>query len=69
MTPEQAMQEAIRIAGGAAALSREIGISSQAISQWNVVPAARVMAVVKAAGGKVSVNQLRPDIFGERPAA
>ena len=69
MPPEQAMQEAIRIAGGAAALSREIGISSQAISQWNVVPAARVMAVVKAAGGKVSVNQLRPDIFGERPAA
>ena len=69
MTPEQAMQEAISIAGGAAALSREIGISSQAISQWNVVPAARVMAVVKAAGGKVSVNQLRPDIFGERPAA
>ncbi|MBY6209062.1 MULTISPECIES: transcriptional regulator [Halomonas] len=63
------MQEAIRFAGGAAALSREIGISSQAISQWNVVPAARVMAVVKAAGGKISVNQLRPDIFGERPAA
>lgn len=65
MTPEQAMQEALRLAGGPVALSRSIGgISSQAISQWKVVPAARVMAVVKATKGKIKPSQLRPDVFG-----
>ncbi|MFG6139478.1 transcriptional regulator [Halomonas sp. B23F22_10] len=58
------MQEAIRIAGGPAALARAIGISSQAVSQWSIVPAVRVMAVVKATGGKVKAKQLRPDVFG-----
>lgn len=64
MTPEQAMQEALRLAGGPVALSRSIGISSQAISQWKVVPAARVMAVVKATKGKIKPSHLRPDVFG-----
>ena len=63
MTPEQALEKAILLAGGTSALSRFLGISSQAISQWNVVPAIRVNAVVKATGGKVKAHQLRPDVF------
>ncbi len=62
------MLEALRLVGGPAALSRSIGISSQAISQWKLVPAVRVMAVVKATKGKIKASQLRPDVFGTKAA-
>lgn len=53
--------------GGAAGLSRafsEIGvqISSQAISQWERVPANRALDVERFSG--VSKHELRPDVFG-----
>jgi len=40
-----------------------LGVSSQAISQWNRCPAERVLAVEAASEGAVSRHELRPDIY------
>ncbi|MBY0250173.1 MAG: helix-turn-helix domain-containing protein [Methylobacterium organophilum] len=56
-----ALEKAIEAAGGTKALSRKIGISSQAISQWQECPPLRVLEVEKASG--VPRHELRPDIY------
>ncbi|WP_310349346.1 Cro/CI family transcriptional regulator [Methylobacterium sp. BE186] len=58
---EAALKSAIEKAGGPAALGRTLGISSAAISQWNVCPPLRVLAVEAASG--VSRSELRPDLY------
>ncbi|MEP9378423.1 Cro/CI family transcriptional regulator [Aquabacter sp. CN5-332] len=59
-------EEAIRLAGGPTELSRQIGISPQAISQWDLVPAKRVLVVENITG--ISRYALRPDIYGPAPS-
>jgi DNA-binding transcriptional regulator YdaS (Cro superfamily) len=61
-------KRAIAFAGGPAQLARHIRaagkpISTQAISQWLKVPAERVLIVEKATNGKVSREEMRPDVF------
>lgn len=61
-----AMSEALDIAkqkaGGAAGLARLLGnITGQAVSQWQRVPASRVLDVERATG--VSRHDLRPDLY------
>jgi pyruvate,orthophosphate dikinase len=63
---DDALEQAILEAGGVAALARAINVTSQAISQWERVPAERAIAVETATGGKITRHQLRPDIY---PAA
>src|SRR6187402_2139529 len=63
---DEALERAITEAGGVAALARAINVTSQAISQWERVPAERTIAVEQATGGKVTRHQLRPDLY---PAA
>jgi DNA-binding transcriptional regulator YdaS (Cro superfamily) len=69
---EQALQKAKEIAGGAAGLARAISqatgkeISSQAVSQWDRVPASRVLIVERVTG--ISRYELRPDVCGPAPA-
>ncbi len=60
---DEALERAITEAGGVAALARAINVTSQAISQWDRVPAERVLAVEGATGGKVTRHDLRPDIY------
>lgn len=62
-----ALGRAIESAGGVAALARALGVTSQAISQWDKVPANRVLQVEILTHGKVSRYALRPDIFGDHP--
>ncbi|TMJ45363.1 MAG: molecular chaperone [Alphaproteobacteria bacterium] len=59
------LEEAIRVAGGAGALARKIGISQPSISNWSRVPPERVLAVEAATG--VGRAILRPDLYGEQP--
>lgn len=60
---EAACEQAKRMAGGPGALAKAIGgISPQAVSQWKIVPIARVNDVAAAVGMRAS--ELRPDIFG-----
>lgn len=59
---KEALKNACETAGGVSALSAKIGITSQAISQWERVPASRVLDVERETG--VSRYLLRPDVFG-----
>jgi DNA-binding transcriptional regulator YdaS (Cro superfamily) len=56
-----ALKRAIDVAGGQAELARLIGITAQAISQWDEVPPLRVLAVERISG--VSRHDLRPDLY------
>lgn len=58
---KEALKRAIEAAGGLAALAAPLGISAQAISQWDEVPPLRVLAVERASG--VSRYDLRPDLY------
>lgn len=60
---DTALEKAITAAGGTAALARTINVTPQAISQWERVPAERVIAVEEASGGKVTRSDLRPDLY------
>ena len=60
------LDKAIAAAGGVGALARKIGIAQPSVSNWSRVPAERVLTVEAVTG--VSRAELRPDLFGERPA-
>jgi len=66
MDQQTPLQRAIDAAGGVAKLARLVGVTSQAISQWDRVPAERVLAVEDATG--VPAHELRPDVY-RAPAA
>jgi TorA maturation chaperone TorD len=57
------LERAIDAAGGIAQLARKIGIAQPSVSNWNRVPAQRVIAVEGATG--VSRKVLRPDLYSE----
>jgi DNA-binding transcriptional regulator YdaS (Cro superfamily) len=64
--PLDALYSAIKYAGGQSALARACGIKQQTIGVWiktGRVPAARVLQVEKAIGGRISCHDLRPDIY------
>src|SRR5688572_28938290 len=56
------LQEAIRAVGGVSELARRIGISQPSVSNWDRIPAERVLTVEGATG--ISRAILRPDLFG-----
>jgi TorA maturation chaperone TorD len=60
---DEGLDLAIDAAGGVAQLAKKIGISQPSVSNWNRVPAQRVVAVEAATG--VPRAQLRPDLYGE----
>ena len=60
---DQGLAQAIRAVGGVSQLARQIGISQPSISNWNRVPAERVLAVEALTG--VSRVILRPDLYRE----
>jgi len=57
-----ALQKAVKVAGGQAALARKVGISPQGLWWWEICPAERCLQVSQLTG--VSVHELRPDVFG-----
>ena len=60
---EGGLEEAIRAAGGVGALARALGISQPSVSNWQRVPAERVLAVESLTG--VPRATLRPDLYPE----
>lgn len=63
----EALKRAIELAGGVGKLAESIGVTSPAISQWDRVPADRVIAVERASG--VNRRELRPDLYPAEVAA
>jgi TorA maturation chaperone TorD len=61
---DQGLDQAIRAAGSITELARRIGISQPSVSNWDRVPAERVLSVEAATG--VTRDVLRPDLFGTR---
>ena len=61
------LTEAVALIGGPAAVGKELGITSQAVSQWRIAPAERGLEIERLTGGEVTRYDLRPDIFGMEP--
>jgi TorA maturation chaperone TorD len=61
------LSEAIQAAGGVSKLARRVGVSQPSVSNWDKVPAERVLVVEAATG--VDRKVLRPDLYQEREAA
>ena len=61
------LSEAIRAAGGVGELARQIGISQPSVSNWNRVPAERVVSVEAVTG--IDRGVLRPDLYGKAAPA
>jgi TorA maturation chaperone TorD len=64
---DQGLDQAIRAAGSVTELARRIGISQPSVSNWDRIPAERVLSVEAATG--VARGVLRPDLFGEQVQA
>lgn len=67
MTDTTVLERVVKQAGGRIALADKLGIKPQAVSQWDKVPALRVLDVERITG--ISRHELRPDVFGEAEAA
>jgi TorA maturation chaperone TorD len=58
---DQGLKEAILAAGGVSELARRIGIAQPSVSNWDRIPAERVLSVEATTG--VSRVRLRPDLY------
>ena len=63
---DSGLQEAIRAVGGITELARRIGISQPSVSNWDRIPAERVLSIESATGVNRAI--LRPDLFGSYAA-
>jgi TorA maturation chaperone TorD len=61
------LSAAIQAVGGVSELARRVGISQPSVSNWDKVPAERVLAVEAATG--VARMRLRPDLYREQAVA
>jgi DNA-binding transcriptional regulator YdaS (Cro superfamily) len=57
----EALERAVASVGGQAKFARLLGVTAQAVSQWDEVPPLRVLAVENVSG--VSRHELRPDLY------
>jgi TorA maturation chaperone TorD len=57
------LHQAISAAGGVSQLAGKIGISQPSVSNWNKIPAERVLAVEQVTG--IDRATLRPDLYGD----
>lgn len=58
---DQGLEHAIGVVGGVSELARRLGISQPSVSNWQRVPAERVLAVEEATG--IGRSILRPDLY------
>lgn len=60
---DSGLSDAIKAAGGVTELARRVGIAQPSVSNWDRVPADRVLAVEAATG--IPRVRLRPDLYSE----
>jgi DNA-binding transcriptional regulator YdaS (Cro superfamily) len=61
ITKDEALKRAIAAAGTGDKLATDLGITPQALSQWERVPHLRVLEVERITG--VPRHELRPDLY------
>jgi DNA-binding transcriptional regulator YdaS (Cro superfamily) len=61
MRQSKIVQQAIRAAGGGAALARHLGLARQAIYQWERIPVEHVLLIERLTG--LPRHRQRPDIY------
>lgn len=69
-SPTEALDRAVKIAGGQSAIARRLGVSQPTVWAWlngGQLPAEHVLAVEAATG--VSKHALRPDIYPDESDA
>jgi TorA maturation chaperone TorD len=63
---DEGLELAISAVGGISELARRIGISQPSVSNWERVPAERVLSIELATG--IARSLLRPDLFAQEPS-
>lgn len=61
--------EAIRLAGGPAAVGAALDITREAVQQWKRCPAERVIQLERLIEGQITRQELRPDLYPPENAA
>jgi DNA-binding transcriptional regulator YdaS (Cro superfamily) len=65
---DTALLHALKVAGGVTVVAEELGLSKQAVSQWDQCPAEHVLKLEELTRGVVTRYRLRPDVFGRAAA-
>ena len=63
---EKGLKRALDVVGGFTPLAKALGISPQAVWQWNTVPPHHVIPIERLTG--VPREELRPDLYPPREA-
>lgn len=65
--PPTPLEQAIKMLGSTSALARGLGIKPWAVSKWNKnrPPQERCLAIEELTAGKITAEQLRPDVNWE----
>lgn len=64
-----AIEKAIMFFGGnKSVLASKLGISPQALYQWDKVPAEQAIKIEQMTNGQITIRELRPDLFETQAA-
>ena len=58
------VRKAAEIVGSVRRLAKKIDVYRGSLYQWNEVPATHVDELVEATGGKLTREEIRPDLYG-----
>lgn len=65
MNNEQIFDKAMSLCGGVRSVAKHFGITAWAVRKWrqSKIPSERCKGLVALSGGKLTIPELRPDLF------
>lgn len=57
------LRAALKVTGGWVQLAAICGVTRQAAQQWKQIPQKHLLAIQQQTGGKITAQQMRPDVF------